>query len=311
MARGSVTEKPSETALFTALRRALAHAEFHDERYGPDDLAIVFLPPAFRFFLKFKGIRRNTQAKLDTAFPGMTKYLIARTAWFDGLYRKALEDRLPQIVLLGAGYDSRPYRFARQNQGTRVFELDSAPTQARKQQCLRKARVAIPATVTLAPIDFNRESLADVLQKAGWQSQQPSLFLWEGVSYYLQPEAVDTTLGFFSDTAHQHSVLAFDYAVTVNDENLAGLYGVKEFLQAMQAAHANEGLLFSIPEGEIEAFSAARNLKLVAHLDKAAIEREYLTQPDGSLLGQITGHFRFVTVRAKAVDGWPLTASVS
>ena len=71
----------------------------------------------------------------------------------------------------------------------------------------------------------------------------------------------------------------------------------------MQAAHASEGLLFSIPEGEIETFFAARGLKLVAHLDKVAIESAYLILPHGSRIGQITGHFRFVTVRPEAVNG--------
>lgn len=297
MARGSVSERPSETALFTALRREIAQHEFNEARFGPDDLAQVFLPPAFRFFLKFKSIRRNTKAKLEAAFPGMTEYVIARTAWFDGLFRKALVDRLPQTVLLGAGYDSRPYRFAGQNQATRIFELDSPPTQARKIQCLRKAKIEIPPAVSLIPIDFNRQSLQAVLEQAGWQAQQASLFLWEGVSYYLQPEAVEATLEFFSHNALPQSVLAFDYTVSVNAENLGSLYGVKEFLQAMQAAHANERLLFSIPEGEIETFLADRNLEIMAHLDKEAIEGEFLTRADGSRLGQITGHFRFVAVR--------------
>lgn len=296
MARGSVTEKPSETALFTALRREMAQHEYPNTLFGPDYLAQVFLPPTFRFFLKFKSIRRSTRAKLEAAFPGMTEYVIARTAHFDGLFRTALEARVPQIVLLGAGYDSRPYRFEGLNQGTRVFELDSAPTQRRKIQCLRKAIIEIPPAVTLTPIDFNHQSLQTVLETAGWQNQIASLFLWEGVSYYIKPEAVDTTLEFFSN-AHPDSVLAFDYTVSVSDENLAGLYGVKEFLQAMQAAHADEGLLFSIPEGQLQSFLTERNLILVAHLDKEAIEGEYLTRPDGSGLGQITGHFRFVTVK--------------
>ena len=297
MARGSVIEKPSETALFTALRREMAQHEFNNTPFGPDYLAQVFLPPTFRFFLKFKSIRRSTRAKLEAAFPGMTEYVIARTAYFDGVFRKALEARVLQIVLLGAGYDSRPYRFAGLNQGTHVIELDSAPTQRRKIQCLRKAKIEIPPAVTFVPIDFKRQSLQVVLEKAGWQSQQASLFLWEGVSYYIKPEAVDATLEFFSTNGHPDTLLAFDYTVSVSDENLAGLYGVKEFLQAMQAAHADEGLLFSIPEGQIETFLTERNLKLVSHLDKEAIEGEYLTRPDGSRLGQITGHFRFVTVR--------------
>ena len=55
--------------------------------------------------------------------------MIARTAYFDRLFADALSNKTPQIVLLGAGYDSRAYRFANLNHVTRVFELDIAPTQ--------------------------------------------------------------------------------------------------------------------------------------------------------------------------------------
>jgi O-methyltransferase involved in polyketide biosynthesis len=53
--------------------------------------------------------------------------MIARTACFDSLFMAALKYRTPQIVLLGAGYDSRAYRFAESNQSTTIFELDIAP----------------------------------------------------------------------------------------------------------------------------------------------------------------------------------------
>ena len=60
MSKKSIEERPSETALFAALRRTIANKEFKNEKFGPDDLAEYFLPPHFRFFLKFKKIRMNT-----------------------------------------------------------------------------------------------------------------------------------------------------------------------------------------------------------------------------------------------------------
>ncbi len=161
----SVERKPSQTALFTALRRALAILQYPDCRFGVDHLAIHFLPPQFRFFLKFSKIRKNTLAKLDAAFPGMTEYLIARTIWFDDLFLTGLKEKIPQIVLLGAGYDSRAYRFTRLLQDTKVFELDATPTQKRKKACLKKARIEIPKQVTFVPINFNQDPLMDTLKK--------------------------------------------------------------------------------------------------------------------------------------------------
>jgi methyltransferase (TIGR00027 family) len=289
-----VEQQPSETALFAALRRTLAHKEFKNEEFGPDYLAEYFLPPHFRFFLKFQRIRANTRNRLDGFLPGLTEYMIARTTYFDRRFVDALNSNTPQIVLLGAGYDSRAYRFANSNQGTRIFELDAAPTQDRKKECLRKARIEIPKDVTFVPIDFNQESPREALEKAGYQNNQRTLFIWEGVSYYLEVEAVNTTLAFVRQAAHHESAIAFDYTISISEENVDDYYGVREFAQSMKEHHANEELMFSIDEGEIESFLAQRGLKMVDHLDNQEIERAFLVNENGSLIGRITGHFRFV-----------------
>jgi len=294
-----VEQKPSETALFAALRRTLANKEFKDEKFGPDYLAEHFLPPHFRFFLKFKKIQANTKEKLGEALPGLTEYMIARTAYFDGLFVDALEKDFPQIVLMGAGYDTRAYRFAELNKGTKIFELDIPPTQNRKKGCLKKARIDIPPQVKLVSIDFNRESIKDVLKETGHKKQEKTLFIWEGVSYYLDAESVDTTLEFVSRSSHPDSTIAFDYTVTLSEENMPDYYGAKEFAQTMQEHHTAEELTFSIQEGKIESFLEGRGLKMIEHLDNEEIEKTFLTMDYGALIGQPTGHFRFVSASPK------------
>ena len=294
-----VEQKPSETALFAALRRTLANKEFKDEKFGPDYLAEYFLPPHFRFFLKFKKIRENTKEKLNGFLPGLNEYMIARTAYFDSLFVDALKKQFQQIVLLGAGYDTRSYRFAKLNGGTRIFELDIPPTQNQKKIYLKKARIDIPQSVKLVPIDFNQESLGDVLEKAGFDAQEKTLFIWEGVTYYLDAESVDTTLEFVSRSSHPDSIIAFDYTLSLSEENLSDFYGAKEFAQTMQEHHAAEELTFSIQEGEIESFLESRSLKMIEHLDNEEIEKKFLTTDNGTLIGQMTGHFRFVSASSK------------
>jgi methyltransferase (TIGR00027 family) len=294
MSNKSIEKKPSETALFAALRRTIANKEFKSEKFGPDDLAEYFLPPHFRFFLKFKKIQINTKNKLSGFLPGLNEYMIARTAFFDRLFVDALNNKTPQIVLFGAGYDSRPYRFANSNQGTRIFELDARPTQDRKKKCIRKARIDIPRHVTFVPINFNQESLKDILEKAGYDNNQKTLFIWEGVSYYLEKKSVDTTLEFVSRSSHHESALAFDYTISISEENIDDHYGVKEFTQTMKEHHANEELMFSLDEGEIESFLEQRGLNIVDHLNNEEIERMFLLDEKEVLIGRITGHFRFI-----------------
>jgi methyltransferase (TIGR00027 family) len=294
MSKKKVEQKPSETALFAALRRTLANKEYKDEKFGPDYLAEYFLPPHFRFFLKFKKIRANTKRKLNGFLPGLNEYMIARTAYFDRLFMDALNNNTPQIVLLGAGYDSRAYRFANSNHGTKIFELDISSTQDRKKKCLKKAQIDIPKNVALVPIDFNKESLKNVLEEAGYKNHQKTLFIWEGVSYYLDAESVDATLECVSHSSHNESAIAFDYTITISEEYMNDYYGSKEFVQTMKEHHANEELLFSIEEGKIKSFLDQRGLKIDNHLDNREIEQTFLLDESGSLLGQITGLFRFV-----------------
>jgi methyltransferase (TIGR00027 family) len=289
-----VEKKPSETALFAALRRAIAHKDYQNQKFGPDNLAEHFLPAHFRFFLRFNRVRENTKDKLNGFLPGLNEYMIARTAYFDGLFVDALKEGTPQIVLMGAGYDTRAYRYARLNQGTRIFELDIAPTQNQKVKCLKKARITIPDGVKLVPIDFNKESLDDVLRNAGYDHQVKTRFIWEGVSYYLDPASVDATLAFVSTDTHPDSNIGFDYTLTLTDENIDAYYGAKAFTEAMKEHHASEELMFSIDEGKIESFLQTQNLAMLAHLDDQQIEKRFLTDQNGNLIGHMTGHFRFV-----------------
>jgi len=62
--------------------------------------------------MRFKFIRENIKNKIHKLAPGICEYVLARTAFFDKVFKDALNNKIPQIVLLGAGYDTRPYRFA-------------------------------------------------------------------------------------------------------------------------------------------------------------------------------------------------------
>ena len=212
--------------------------------------------------------------------------------------RDALQTRTPQIVFLGAGYDSRAYRFSLLIRGTRVFELDIGPTQRRKRQCLEHAGIQVPEQVTLVPIDFTRDRLEDVLGAAGFDPSLRTLFVWEGVTYYLPAEAVDRTLDFVRANSPAGSLLCFDYIADAPD--IMERYGVKEAMTAMQTAYLAEPVKFRIPEGTIEAFLSERGYALIEHLTENDLEKRYLTLRDGSLAGRALACFRLVKASAGA-----------
>jgi len=293
MSKNNLERKPSKTAMFAALHRAIANKEFKNEYLGPDYLAENFLPSISKFLIKFKSVRLKVKKRLNRYLPGLHEYVTARTVFFDRIFTDALKHEIPQIVFLGAGYDTRAYRFDTLNKETKIFELDIITTQNRKKKCLSRARVDIPDYVTFVPVDFNRESLKEVLEKAGYDDHKKTLFLLEGVSYYLEPESVETTLEFVKSFSHEKSLIAFDYTISISEENISNYYGVKEFLETMKNHHPDELNRFAIDEGKIGSFLENRGLKLVTYLDEKEIENTCLLNEERSLIGQITGHFRF------------------
>jgi len=109
--------------------------------------------------------------------------------------------------VLGAGLDT----FSLRNPflHVRVFEVDFPATQAWKRQQLQSAGLAVPETLVFAPVDFERESLADGLARAGFRRDQPAFFQWLGVVPYLSSEAISSALDFI--VSIPNAAVVFDY----------------------------------------------------------------------------------------------------
>jgi methyltransferase (TIGR00027 family) len=134
----------------------------------------------------------------------------ARQTFYDSVVDRYFAD-IPQFVILGAGFDTRAFRLPKETQ-VRRFEVDAPKTLAIKREALRRAGID-PGGVTLVSADFEREDWLIRLLEHGFDVDQPTLFLWEGVTPYLDKTAVEATLRRIAGTA-QGSVLAFDYITT-------------------------------------------------------------------------------------------------
>lgn len=271
----SVENKPSETALNVCICRALAAQEDRNEIRGQDFMAELFLPEESKIYLKDAASQKSVIERGIS--PALYAYVIARTAYLDDMVRKALEENVPQIVFLGAGYDSRAYRYHKLIKNTRLFELDIQSTQQQKLKVLSDAKITIPQQLSFVTINFNNEKLEDVLVKAGYNRSLQTLFIWEGVSYYLAEESINETLRFFRDYSATGSTICFDY-MTVK----------------MESVHAGEPFRFWIAPDKINSFLAERGLKMAEHLDNTEMEKRYLTLKDGRLAEKVMARFGLV-----------------
>jgi methyltransferase (TIGR00027 family) len=276
----------------TATMRALAAHDEREEIRGSDYLAEVFLTEDRKAPLKDLAVRQWVMKNKIT--PGAYEFMIVRTASFDHVVRDGLLQNIPQIVLLGAGYDSRPYRFKELVRETRIFELDARPTQLRKKEVLEQAGIPLPAHLVFVPIDFNRENLKDVLPAAGFSRDQRALFVWEGVTYYLPAKVVDDTLEAIRDISCVGSSVCFDYA-SLSPEALSE-EGIKKLRELMKSDHPAEPTKFGTPQGKLEAFLAERGYVLIEHLSPSEMETRYLTLRDSSTAGKVPALFSLVHV---------------
>lgn len=280
-----IETKASQTAGFTCFTRACATRD-EDARFrGPDYLAETILPMGARFILNVAPMRKLFMRSM---FPlGIYEYVTARTKVMDAAFADALEACFPQIILLGAGFDTRALRFINQNKVTKIFELDVATTQQPKLDILHKKKIALPENLVFAPIDFNRESLFEALAKAGFQEMQRNLFIWEGVSMYLTAQAVDDTLEFIRRRSARGSRVIFDYIYKSVLRRENRLYGEQEIFKTV--SRAGEGWTFGLEDGEVGPFLAKRGFEIITHHTPQDLEALYLTAQDGTLHGRVNG----------------------
>jgi methyltransferase (TIGR00027 family) len=180
----------SRTALSVALRRA-AHQIYDSPVVFDDPIAVGILGATYAEQL------RQTPLRPDRPFStGLRAFLVARSRYAEDNLRRAVSSGVEQYVLLGAGLDTFAYRnpFAR----LRVFEVDHPATQQWKRELLQRNNIAIPDSIAYTPVDFERQSLAEQLGFAGFNSQSPAFFSWLGVVPYLTLEAFRVTLSFIS-----------------------------------------------------------------------------------------------------------------
>ena len=193
-----------------------------------------------------------------------------RTRYIDRVVEEALTAGARQIVVLGAGLDSRAYRFAGIG-SVRAYELDLPHTQRYKKERVTALLGSLPANVTYVPIDFARQDLAGALTHTGYDAGTKTIFVWEGVTMYIPEAAVDATLRFVATHAAPGSQIVFDGFPESRAHNPSA---EATALNARLAA-SGEPFVFGFPEDR-RSFVAQRGLVVRSDVSIADIAPSYL-----------------------------------
>jgi methyltransferase (TIGR00027 family) len=268
-------QEPSRTAGTAAAPRALESQKPVDQRVCYDPFAEKFLSPTFTLLGETRVPKLLANWMYERMLPGFFGFTVARTRHIDEVVQTCIENGLEQLVILGAGYDSRAYRFEQLKKRTRVFEVDHPATQRIKVTKLKEILGSLPEHVVLVPIDFTQQTLSQRLFESGYEKERNTLFIWEGVTYYLTPEAVDVTLAFVVDNSGKGSSIVFDYTHPSVVEGSCARREAKMFLRG--ADSFGEPLRFGIAEGTVKSFLMQRGFGQVNNVTTEWLKQHYFT----------------------------------
>jgi methyltransferase (TIGR00027 family) len=223
-------------------------------------------------------------------------YVNARTHFIDKALTRAAAAGATQVVVLGAGFDSRAYRFRQSHPGLRFFEVDLPATIEAKKARLAEVFGAVPDYVRFAPIDFNKQRLEDVLPALGYDAKQRTFFILEGVLMYVNEAGNAATLRFIRDNSGSGSRVVYDYVLRqVIEEKYGNLHAAGA--TAFGVARRGEPYVTGWTPGEAAAFAKRHGLQVIEDANSKTLTRRHLMGSDGKPDGKMIDWHRIIEAK--------------
>jgi methyltransferase (TIGR00027 family) len=279
---------PSRTSILTAAARAFGSREPDASVRNPDWVADRLISPAELALIAehpiSKALDKNfEEAIYDPDVFGFAWLMLVRTRFIDERMECAIRSGATQLVILGAGFDTRAHRFRELLKDTAVIEIDFGATQEYKKRRVEEALGGAPPNVVYAPIDFARESLGEVLRGAGFQPERKTYYICEGLSMYVPEDGMKETLRSIAVESAPGSAVLLEYL------NRGGLELLRKYPTGMikNAFDWGEPFVFGVPDGQDREFFLEAGLELGETLKISAPEstKRYATRNDGSYYG--------------------------
>jgi methyltransferase (TIGR00027 family) len=245
---------------------------------------------------KRRATRRLWLWGAERKSPGAYTYEIARAKFIDEVVLGEAAAGLDELVLLGAGLDSRPYRLAEQLRGVRVVEVDHPASLDSKRVRLRRLFGREPEHVSFAAVDFNRDDLNTALAAAGHERSSRTLIIWSGVSMYLPEEGVAKTLSWVASHDDPPASIVFDVVWAEAIDGSRDYFGAAELRQ--RVAELDEPLRWGIPEGRVEETLARFGLRPERVVSGEELRTTYLRRSNGALHERPYGFGALIHARA-------------
>lgn len=277
-------DTPSRTAQLMALYRAMETRRPRSRRLFTDPYAIHFLDRDYRlacWLSSFPPAERLLYYLIQRRIPGALASGLARTRLIDDMLEQAVKEGVQQVIILGAGFDSRNLRLTSLRQ-LKVIEIDHPDTARRKLQILKAHTPSLPLNTCYLSIDFNQQSLEELFRQQNVDLSIRTTLIWEGVTNYLQREAIDAVFDLTARMAKGSSVI-FTYIDKKVLEEPTAFLGAQRLIRDLDKIE--ERWTFGFRPEELPSYLA--NFGMLLKEDKGAAEyrQQYLSDRKSILKG--------------------------
>lgn len=269
----------SRTALGTAICRMIEQYQPEKTRLFCDPVVRELVGGPIKLMMRFAGMRDYTVKRTDAVAKGIYGVQICRTRYIDDAVQAAISQGIRQLVILGAGFDTRPYRLP-EMVSVKVFEVDLPTVQDDKKKKLQKYLGRLPDYVTFIPIDFDTQTLEAVFSGIAFNPSRPAIFIWEGVTQYISEEAVRQTLAFVGKSA-PGSIIVFTYVLKSIIERRSDIPDADHM---MDVVAKQSPWVFGLEPSGISDFLKPYHLSLIADVGNADYQEKYLKPMERNLV---------------------------
>lgn len=273
-------DQGSQTAVGVLAARAVCTLAPESERILYDPFAAHFLPGRYRG-LKYLA-RAGKSSPIPyyftsylTPFAGGAEVVGLRHRHIDDNLQNAYEQGIRQVVILGAGYDSRAHRLNYKD--VNFVEIDHPLTQENKKKALKSLKDKQNKNVHYLSVDFMKDWVQEV-KKSKLIKNKPTFVIWEGVSYYLNAEAIDHSLAAIKKLFKKGSLLIFDayHEEMVNPNSLNPLFRITQLVVKRQ----KEPFIWGLNRDKMPDFLSARGFHSISTISMSEVADDLRKQND-------------------------------
>jgi methyltransferase (TIGR00027 family) len=201
-----IEDEMNSNSLWMATLRAVHQMLDGEPKIIDDNVALSLLPADVR-----ERIEKRGDEFRDARTNALRVQVVVRGRFAEERVEAAAGRGVTQLVILGSGYDTFPYRQPKYAEKMRIFEINRPLIQKLKAKALAAAGIEPPANLTYVSLDFASQSLADVLAKAGFDPTLPAIVSWRGIIHMRTRDSIEEILRFAGGLPRE-SELIFSFA---------------------------------------------------------------------------------------------------